>query len=119
MLVDDNAEQAPAPPAAKKTKKGDSFLDDIYSVSSASVNGNEVFDYLASTDSSDDILSHWKDKAMQWPGLFHIARCYLGIPPTSTSSERSFSLADGTLEERGSQLDPDTVDDLMFIHGLH
>ena len=52
---------------------------------------------------------------MQWPGLSHIARCYLGIPATSTSSERSFSLAGRTLEERRSQLDLDTLDNFMFI----
>ena len=56
VLVDDNAEQAPALSAAKKAKKGDGFLDDIYSMSSASITGNEVHDYLVSTDSSDDIL---------------------------------------------------------------
>ena len=54
---------------------------------------------------------------------WYIYRLYLksfyGIPATRTSSERSFSLAGRTLEERRSQLDPDTVDDLMFIHGLH
>ena len=35
---------------------------------------------------------------------------------TSTPSERSFSLAGGTLKERRTQLSADSVDSLLFLH---
>jgi hypothetical protein len=82
---------------------------------------NEVDSYLASTfitTDTSDILLFWKLHSSAWPRLSRIARRYLGVPATSTSSERSFSLAGCTIEDRRSQLATETVDDLMFIHGL-
>ena len=41
------------------------------------------------------------------------------IPATESSSERVFSIAGRTLEDRRSRLKADTIDDLLFVHGLH
>ena len=40
------------------------------------------------------------------------------LPATETSSERVFSPAGRTVEERRTQLSADAVDDLLFVHGL-
>jgi len=44
----------------------------------------------------------WHQKKNVWRGLASVARGVLGVPATSTSFERSFSLAGRTIEERRS-----------------
>ncbi len=80
---------------------------------------DEVNSYLVNSDSSDDVLTYWKVKANSWPGLAAVARVILAVPATETSSERVFSLAGRTIEDRRTQLNVDTIDDLIFLHGLH
>ena len=46
------------------------------------------------------------------------AKDVLCVPATSTPSERSFSVAGRTTENRRTRLSADTVDYLMFLHGL-
>jgi len=60
----------------------------------------------------------WRDKSAVWPKLSAAMRCILAIPATETSSERVFSLAGRTVEERRTQLSADAVDDLLLVHGL-
>jgi hAT family C-terminal dimerisation region len=48
--------------------------------------------------------------------LTTVAHTMLAVPATSTSSERAFSLAGRILEERRTQLSPDTVDSSLFLH---
>ena len=47
-----------------------------------------------------------------------VARSILSIPATSTSSERSFSMAGRTLEDRRSQPLSSNVDKLLFLRNL-
>ena len=42
-------------------------------------------------------------------GLSQVAASVLGVPAASTSSEHCFSVAGRTLDDRRSQLNPDTV----------
>ena len=74
---------------------------------------------MVSADTSDDMLGYWKVKANSWPSLAAVARVILAIPATETSSERVFSLAGRTIEDRRTQLNVETIDDLIFLHGLH
>ena len=59
-------------------------------------------------------------KAAKWPHLSYVAQHLLAAPTpaASTSSERLFSLAGLTLSDRRSNLSGDSVDGLLFIHGL-
>ena len=50
--------------------------------------------------------------------LSFVARSILSIPATSTSSERSFSMAGRTLKDRRSQQLSSNVDKLLFLHNL-
>ena len=68
-------------------------------------------------DSVDDIASYWKQKRNS-PKLMKVAKRVLCVPATSTSSERSFSVAGRTLEQHRTQLSSESVDGLLFLHGL-
>ena len=73
----------------------------------------------SSVDASDcDLLAYWSNKDKVWRRLAKVARGLLSVPASSTSSERSFSLAGNTLDDRRSRLSPEVVDSLMFLHGL-
>jgi len=77
--------------------------------------------YLTSSnaDASDsDLLAYWPIKDKAWRKLVKVARGLLSVPASSTSSERSFSLAGCTLADRRSRLSPELVDGLMFLHGV-
>ena len=104
-------------PPSKKPRMDKGFFGDLFS--SATVAGHyEVNSYLGNLDTSDDMLAFWKVKAKNWPRLASIARVMLAIPATETSSKRVFSLAGRTIEDRRTQLNVDTIDDLIFLHGL-
>ena len=94
------------------------FFADLFSSSTETAKVNEVDDYLASTESASDVLSFWAAKQKQWPRLSLAVKWVLSTPATSTSSERVFSVAGRTLDDRRSQLKPETVDGLLFLHGL-
>ena len=94
-----------------------SFFGDLFGSSSAEE--DEVDAYLATAASEvSDLLEFWKKARTMWPALASVARGILSVPATSTPSERSFSVAGRTLETRRSRLSPDTVDELLFLHGL-
>ena len=125
QLVDPSCsnEDASSEPSAKRRKVNEKstsesdFFDDLFQ-STEAVAVDEVDSYLSSTDSVSDVLSFWKAKEATWPKLAHCARWVLSVPATSTSSERVFSAAGRTLDDRRSQLKPETVDGLLFLHGL-
>lgn len=96
----------------------DDFLADFFETSSSQVE-DELEMYLNTcTGSEPDVLSFWQGKAKIWPILSKCAKWMLSIPATSTPSEQAFFLAGRTLEDCHSQLNPDTVDGLLFLHGL-
>jgi hypothetical protein len=105
---------------AATTAASDDFFDDLFTMSHSSASvPDEVQAYLTATgDVITDLLQYWKGKELIWPKLSNVARVLLGVPATSTSSERTFSLAGRTLEERRSTLTEDSVDGLLFLHGL-
>ena len=114
----DTAEQdSDRGPPSKKVKLDD-FLADLLEICQQS-DVDEVDNYMACVQKSDDLLLYWQSKENTWPKLSACAKLLLAVPATSTSSERSFSTAGRTLEKRRSQLKPSSVDGLMFLHGLH
>ena len=78
---------------------------------------DELSNYLLlpRTADDDDVCKFWRKNVLCFPGLSIIARNILAIPATSISSERVFSLAGRTLEERRSSLSPKSVDSLLFL----
>ena len=79
---------------------------------------DELDSYLTSIDSGSDLLNYRRGKEDIWPKLSMCAKWVLSTPAANTSSERVFSVAGRTLEDRRSQLNPEAVDRLLFLHGL-
>jgi len=113
----DSFSPAVAPPAAKKCR-GESFFGDLFAVCSVAA-VDEVNTYLVSSESCDNVVEFWRMKSDSLPRLSAVASFILAIPATETSSERVFSLAGRTIEDRRTQLSEDSVDALLFLHGLH
>ncbi len=110
------------PPAGKKRTLSDfelewenvAHFDDDTAV-------DEVQIYLNLTPSSKeyddrDLLGWWSQHEKAIPLLSRLARHVLSIPASSSSSERVFSTAGMTLEERRTSLKPSTVDAIIFLH---
>lgn len=51
-----------------------------------------------------------------FPNLSRIAPNVLAIPKASAASEWDFSTAGFIIQERRTQLNPETVDDIFFLH---
>ena len=64
-----------------------------------------------------DLLSK-KSIRVTFEQLATVAREVLRIPASSTSTERVFSLTGHTFEDRRGSLAPESVDGLLFLHGL-
>jgi len=119
--TDNATASATSQPPAKKMKVSteNAFLADLFCTSSTPAAAHdELASYLTSTECVPDVLSFWHGKEDMWPKLSMCAKWVLATPATSTSSERVFSVAGRTLDDRRSQLNPETVDRLLFLHGL-
>ncbi|XP_071793267.1 E3 SUMO-protein ligase ZBED1-like [Asterias amurensis] len=66
-------------------------------------------------DSDDNPLQWWKDHERQFPTIGRIARKYLCICATSSSSERLFSTAGNVFTPTQLSLNPEKVDMLVFL----
>lgn len=64
-------------------------------------------------------LHWWWRHQFAFPCLERLAVTYLGIPPSSASSERVFSIAGGIVTKRRNRLGDDTIDALVFLNGSH
>lgn len=67
-------------------------------------------------DDDRDLLKWWKVNELIYPKLARLARSVLCIPASSSSSERVFSAAGRTIEQRRTALKPATVDAVLFLH---
>jgi hypothetical protein len=77
----------------------------------------EFEDYLkmAKPTKSSCILEWWKVNSSRLPSLSKLARSYLAIPASSSSSERMFSIAGNIINCRRTKLAPESVNKLVFI----
>ncbi|KAL4006660.1 nucleobindin [Sarotherodon galilaeus] len=66
-------------------------------------------------DSETDPLERWKQHETNFPSVARLARKYLCIPATSSSSERAFSASGNIITCKRSCLKPNTVDQLVFL----
>lgn len=84
---------------------------------------DEVHIYLNLTPSKEyddrDLLGWCSQHEKTIPFLSRLAGHVLRIPAGSSSSERVFSTAGRTLEERRASLKPSTVDAILFLFTTH
>ena len=70
---------------------------------------------METLDPEEDPLTWWRDTQMMFPHLSKLARKYLCIPATSSSSERVFSTSGNIVSCLHSTLKPDHVNRLVFL----
>ncbi|CAF3486506.1 unnamed protein product [Rotaria socialis] len=63
-------------------------------------------------------LPFWKHYQQKFPCLSLLARRLFSIPVTSAAVERSFSAAGPAVTERRSSLDPQTLNDILFVRSI-
>ena len=67
---------------------------------------------------SSDVLMFWKSNCEEFPHLSKVARQIHSIPATSAGVERQFSSAGLILTERRTSLDPEQLDNVLFIRAV-
>jgi hypothetical protein len=104
-------------PPKKKTKMQDIIKGDILDEVAMELSPeSELEKYLAEPVRLPCPLSWWKLHQWKFQRLSKLARIYLAVPATSIPSERTFSTAGQTVTKLRSSLDPETVDQLLFIN---
>ena len=63
-----------------------------------------------------DPLAWWRVNSIKYPLIAQLARQYLGIPATSTKSERTFSLTGQLVTPRRNCLSSEKVNMLVFLN---
>ncbi|XP_053205955.1 zinc finger protein 618-like [Panonychus citri] len=75
----------------------------------------EIDSYLLARDTKD-LLEFWDERKSAWPSLYKLALAVLAVPATSVPVERLFSIAGLTLNKKRSQLHPERLSKICFIH---
>lgn len=63
-----------------------------------------------------NVLTYWKDHSKLMPTLSSLASQVFAIPATSTPSERNFSVAGIIVNQKRTQISPDNLDKVLFMH---
>ena len=82
---------------------------------------DEVHQYIdLVVDDNVDLVLWWRNIGSRlFPSLAKVARSVLGIPASSTSSERDFSSAGLIITPRRNSLDPEHVNELLVVRGFY
>lgn len=106
-----------APPKPKRAKTCfDEFGDSSESEEEPRIE-SEIEEYLKYKVIKDEpILEFWKKNVKKYPALSILAKKILCVPASSASSERNFSTAGIVVDKRRSNIKPNKVDALLFMH---
>ena len=74
----------------------------------------EFQDYTSEPVRIANHLKSWEASENRYLNVAKLAKSYLSIPGSSVPSERTFSVAGMTMTELWSNLDPDTLDEIIF-----
>jgi hypothetical protein len=110
----------------KRAKRDDISVDDVLKeFVSNSTDEDEVYDEVMeymkmkiNYPTGENVLLWWKKHSTIFPQLSRLALPLLSIPASSTTSERVFSETGRILEARRQQLNPDSVDSLVFLRNF-
>ena len=116
-------QERPSKKSRRKVKEIIDFSQYYYDSSSDEGEEDEIDLYMKSKVPKDkdlDVLQWWKDHKHEYPKLALLCAYYLAIPASSASSERKFSAAGQTINERRTNLSPETIDNILVLHStLH
>jgi hypothetical protein len=104
------------PPNKKSTFTFDCLLGDMNDEAVDVTPEQEVSNFINEPLRGKTPLVWWKENEEKFPNLSKLAKKYLAIPATSVPSERIFSTAGLTLTKLRSTLDPETVNEIIFIN---
>ena len=80
-------------------------------------NDREIQQYRClSMQADQDLLHWWKQQENTFPRLSALAHGILSVPATSAPSERVFSIAGLVLQAKRSNLAPNKVNKVVFVH---
>ena len=113
----------------KRAKRDDISVDDILkefvSNSTDEEDDNERYDEVmeymkmkVNYQAGENVLSWWMKHSTIFPQLSRLALPLLSIPASSTTSERVFSETGRVLEARRQQLNPESLDSLVFLRNF-
>ena len=74
-----------------------------------------TYENLPACDSSVEVLNWWRNHKTMLPLLSKLARKYLGIPATSTQSERVFSAGGRVCSSSRTSLETGKVESLLLL----
>lgn len=76
----------------------------------------EISSYLRESQIPEESspLQYWKENEQKYPRLAKLAKIYLGIPASSGSVERLFSVAGALARARRARLKVSTIETLLF-----
>jgi len=66
----------------------------------------------------EDAPSHWSGRVVTWSQLAQVASSVLVMPATNLSSAWCYFSAERTVDGRQKQRSAESVDRLLFLHGL-
>jgi hypothetical protein len=118
---DESVEKPPAKRARHDSQLASSSSDDddmplcTSSTRFLAIHEYENFRKEKKPDDTVCTLNWWKNNNTKYPSISILARKYLSIPATSTSSERVFSTAGNICTKLRAALAPKNVDMLIFL----
>ena len=94
------------------------LMGEIYDVSDEEEDSieAEVSRYMVEPRNIIQPLIWWRANSHHFPHLSKLSRRFLCRPSTSVPSEKLFSAAGHTVTKDRAKLDPNTVDELLFLH---
>lgn len=119
--VDQLVEEIHEPP----TKKTKIFMSTLMDQQKKQKNKSDEVDRyinltLGDEEQYSDPLDFWRkpENQVTFPSLARLARKYYSIPCSSAAVERQFSATGQIITQRRSNLDPSTVNDIVFIRSM-
>ena len=97
------------------------LLGDVYEVSDDQDDWiqTEVERYMAEPQKREYPLEWWRANTHCFPYMQKLAKKFVCRPSTSVPSERLFSAAGHTVTKDRARLDPNTVDEHLFLHSYY